>query len=59
MMQMQHRWANQTPATSQQLLCFPGLGRSLHFFLQSQHCPLDTHLGCVKMRQEKPAAGRW
>src|SRR5271157_1505766 len=28
-------------------------------FLQSQHCPLDTHLGCVKIRQEKPAMGRW
>jgi len=59
MMQMQHRWANQAPAISQQLWCFPGLGRSLHFFLQSQHFPLDTPPGFVKMTEEKLAAGRW
>jgi len=60
MMQMQYQGADQAPETSQKFRWFPGLEASSEYFLQSQHSPLDTPLGCAKMTQEKLAtAGGW
>src|SRR5271157_4509126 len=48
-----------SPCNLPQTLVFSRPRTLFALFLQSQHFPLDTPLGCVKMTQEKLAAGRW
>jgi hypothetical protein len=48
-----------SPCNLPQTLVFSRSRTLFALFLQSQHFPLDTPLGCVKMTREKLVAGRW